>query len=872
MSSDKSSPGQAPAPGTVINGCRIIGEIGAGGMGSVYKAFDESLNRHVAIKIMHQATDNRVGRTRFLREASAIARLDHPGIVKIFSYGEYKDQPFFILELIDGWSIRDFIARCGFIHNTKHSISDLRLSGYIKDAAPGTPYFLQDHLTNPINDPNYPGRVRKLMTSAAAALASAHQQQVIHRDVKASNLLISSDSQVKIIDFGLVKKHGDSELTRPDQFMGTLSYAAPEQLMGERAQITPLTDIYSLGIVIYELACMRHPIRAEDPAAIVAAITRGDFTSPRTLNSHVSEEFAAIIMKCLETDPARRFADAGKLTEALQKHYSAPTWFSGFKEILKGWFLRETPVDSTNPAATPAASLGNESAELDNDSPKAVALRYLDSARKKFFVSFAVIEAIEDLRQAFETDPGNADTLFLLCFALNTIGERAEIKPLIETSAELISRSDEKATGKFMLTRSIFLQRDYEEGRKQSIRLRQIYSDDQDFYFALFFCLETLGNYTEAIAVGDELAKFSRKNNIVAVALSECYFSIMDFVSAIAVLRERIEKYPDFHNLRLKVMQALLLSGRFSEAADEARLSLEKDPTNMLLHFYNGRILSLMGDYQGAFAALRQAVGTPGDEGLRAMGYYSLYRLAEILKKPESAGRSLAQAQKLKPEIAFMTNRQLETHVNSDMLTGIAEEIGNQDWFATARRYAHKICLDTLDIRAYTIGNYGCTSVLALQADGSIKHHAIFSNFNLYEGEELYTQLWLPEMANSPFIDQHGNILTSTFFRIDGKTVGGIVSLTLAEPWNTGQSSHICCRLSDSHLIESGNLKRFVLPHLPQPACRHQAFLIVLPDSAKVSNFSQQPDEIINHKEHQVLCYFPYLAAGAAFSLELSLS
>ena len=871
MNSENSRPGQAPTPGTIINGCRIIGEIGAGGMGSVYKALDESLNRHVAIKIMHQATDNRTGRTRFLREASAIARLDHPGIVKIFSYGEYHEQPYFIMELVEGWSIRDFIARCNFIHSAKHSIDDLRLSGYIKEAAPGTPYFLQDHLTNPVSDPNYPGRVRKLIASAASALASAHQQQVIHRDIKASNLLINSDSRLKLIDFGLVKQHGDSELTRQDHFMGTLSYAAPEQLMGNRAQVTPLTDIYCLGVVMYELVCLRHPIKAEDPAAIVSAIGRGDIESPKDSNPHVSEEFAAIILKCLQTDPANRFASSQELTEALQKHYSAPTWFSGFKEMLKGWFLRETPGETTSPMPALAATSDFEPLASESDSPKAVALKFLDSARKKFFVSFAVIEAIEDLRQAYETDPGNADTLFLMCFALNTIGERAELKPLIERSAELISRSDEKASGKFMLTRLIFLLRDYEEGRRQSIRLRQIYSDDQDFYFALFFCLETLGNYTEAIAVGNELAKFSRKNNIVAVAQSECYFSIMDFDSAIAVLHERIEKYPDYHNLRIMVIQALLLSGRFSEAADAVKQSLSKDPHNVLLQFYNGRVFSLLGDYSEAFAAMRQAVGTPGDEGLRAMAYYSLYRLAELLKKPESAGRFLSQAQKLKPEVAFMTNQQLKAHIETDRLKGIEEEIGHHEWFAAARHYAHKICMDTLDVRAYTIGNYGCTSVLVIQDDDSVRHHAIFSNFNLYEGEELYTQLWLPEMPGSPFVDQYGNILTSTFYPTQGKISGGIVSLTFVEPWNTGQSSYICCRLADSQLIQANGRKKFVLPHLPQPACRHQAFLIVLPAKATPSAYSQQPDEILSYSTHQVLCYFPYLTAGAAFKLEFAL-
>jgi len=869
MSSQNPLIGQAPAPGTIINGCRIIGEIGAGGMGSVYKAFDESLNRHVAIKIMHQATDNRIGRTRFLREASAIARLDHPGIVKIYSYGEYNEQPFFIMELVEGWSIRDFITRCRYIHNSEHSISDLRLSGYIREAAPGTPYFLQDHLTNPVNDPNYPARVRKLMTSAASALAAAHRQQVIHRDIKASNLLINNDTTLKLIDFGLVKKSGDSELTRPDQFMGTLSYAAPEQLMGNRAQITTLTDIYSLGIVMYELVCLRHPITAEDPAAIVSAISRGDITPPKELNAHVSEGFSALIMKCLKTEPAQRFASSDELAEALQEHYSAPTWFSGFKEILKGWFFSETPTENTSPQ--PPRTAQPATTPVENESPKSVALRFLDSARKKFFVSFAVIEAIEDLRQAFELDPGNADTLFLACFALNTIGERAEIKTLIDTSAELISRSDEKASGKFLLTRSIFLLRDYEEGRKQSIRLRQIYSDDQDFHFALFFCLETLGNYNEAIEVGNELARFSRKNNIVAVAQSECYFSVMDFDSAIEVLRERIEKYPDYHNLRLKVIQAQLLSGRFEEAAGETRQSLEKDPNNMLLQFYYGRILSVMERYQEAFDTMRRAVGTPGDEGLRAMGYYSLYRLSEVLEKPESAERFITQARKLKPEIAFMTNLELADHIEKDAMPGIAEELGRREWFATARLYAQKICIDTLDVRAYTIGNYGCTSVLVVQKDGSIKHQAIFSNFNLHEGEELYTQLWLPETPKSPFVDQHGNILTSAFYQTQGKISGGIVSITFAEPWNTGHSSYICCRLSDSWLIEEKSRRKFVLPHLPQPACRHQAFLIVLPNNVNPVAFTQQPDEIVEYKSSKVLCYLPYLTAGATFQLGFEL-
>ncbi len=861
----------APTPGTLINGCKIVAEIGAGGMGSVYKAFDETLSRPVAIKIMHQASDDKIGRTRFLREASAIARLDHPSIVKIFSYGEYNGQPFFIMEHVEGWSIRDFIARCRFIHNAGHSINDLKFSGYIRDAVPGTPWFLQDHANNPLADTDYPTKVRKLMQSAASALAEAHRNGIIHRDIKSSNILISDDTRVKIVDFGLVKQRGDSELTKAEQFMGTLSYAAPEQLMGDRGKVSPQTDIYSLGIVMYELATHIHPIRGEDPAAIVASITLGAIKPPEELNPHISAGFSGIILKCLEKNPARRYQNADKLAEDLQQRASQATWFSGFKDMLKGWFLKESHVLETGSDGSFPIS-GNESPlQADPDSPRAVADKFLSSARQKFFVNFAVIEAIEDLRQAFQIDPDNTDILFLLCFALNTVAESTEIKRLIETSAKMTESSSEKGRGKYELSRQVFLFRDYEEGRKQAIRLKQLYPEDYDFEFALFFCLETLGNYTEAIRVGESLTRRAPENNIVAVAQSECYFSVMDFERAIKVLRERIVRHPDFHNLRLKVIQALLLSGRYEEATNEAEQVLAKDPMNMLMQFYYGRVLSCRNELQKAYGAFRLAVGLPGDEGLRAMGFYSLYRVMELMNRQETAGRHLRQARKIKPNMAFFSLQELQKVVDSELMPGIRDEFADEPWFATVRKYARLICADSADIRSYTIGNYGCTSVLVLNRSGTFTHQVIFSNFNIYDFEELYTQLWLPELASSPFIDENGNILTSVFYRIEGAMGGGIASITLAEPWKSGRGSHICCRLSDGKTAKEAGKTIFVLPELPQPACRRQAFLIVLPSAANTENFSREPDEVVAYEKSRVLCYFPYLTAGEVFSLRFDL-
>lgn len=855
------------AAGTVINGCKVIDEIGAGGMGSVYKAIDESLSRLVAIKIMHQTNNQQTARTRFLREASAIAKLDHPGIIRIFSFGEFNEQPFFIMEYVDGWSIKDFVGRCRLIHLSGHSVQELHLSGYLRDSPDIRSYFRKDPQTNPLQDSDYPARIRKLMFSAASALAAAHQQGIIHRDIKSSNILICDDQRVKVVDFGLVKNRDDSELTRPDQFMGTLSYAAPEQLMGNRGKISALTDIYSLGIVMYELATLQHPIRGEDPAAIIAAITRGDFLAPSAVNPHINKEFESIILKCLAINPENRYKDATELAEALARTGSQPTWFSGFTEILKGWFIKETRPVKQPRDLLPGADDGSLVLLPEPDSQKTASLRFLKTARKKFFHNFAVLEAIEDLKQAYELDPANTDTLFLLCFAHNAIGARSEIKPLIEKSSSLINKESEKDQGKFAMTRDIFLDRDYEEGRKKSIRLQQIYPGDQDFQFALFFCLEALGDYSEAILAGEKLSQLSKKNNIVAVAQSECYFSIMEFDKAIEVLKERIALNPEFHNLRLKCIQAMILSGQLQQARLEAEEVLRQNPLNMLMQFYYGRILGFSGDYELAFTAFRQTVGLPGDESLRAMGYYSIYRLLELQNKPEAAVKYLKQARSIKPEIAFCSNTELKDLVSQQQLASIKEEICSNDWFDCVREYVHKICADSADLRSYTIGNYGCTSVLLLKENDVVEHHTIFSNFNLYESEELFTQLWLPEYPQSPFIDENGNILKSNFFRQEGRLKGGIASITLAAPWNSGFSSHIYCRLADFALSD----REFVLPDLPQPACRRQAFLIVLPKEAKTTNFSKLPDEKVVFTEHQVLCYFPYLLAGETFSLNFAL-
>lgn len=861
--------------GTIINGCKVIDEIGTGGMGSVYKGYDEALSRPVAIKIMHQASDklDQLGKARFQREASAIANLDHSGIVKIYSYGEYEGRPFFVMEYVDGWSIKDFITRINYIKESKDSYELLRQSGYTKDGGPDTPYFLCDHAKDPLKDKEYPHRVRKLMQSAASALACAHQQGIIHRDIKSSNLLIYDDSHLKLIDFGLVKQSGENDLTQHDLFMGTLSYASPEQLMGKRAEISFQSDVYSLGVVMYELATLTKPIHGDDPAAIVASITQGKIKRPRTINPNISRDFDSIIMKCLSRDPARRYVNAGELALALQQEGEQHSWFAGFTEVLKGWFFSEpksakSPIKPKMKPRQKAPKLPTNPSEQTGNLPLTPSQLFLKSARKNFYRNFAISEAVEDLKQSYEIDPTNIDTLFLLAFALLTVSDNGQIKHYIESTEQLIDKNDQYALDKFNLIKTVFLQKDYEDGLRQSDRLHQIYPDDYDIFFTIFFCLATLGDYKLAIQVSNEIKKLGKKNNIISIIQSECYFSVMNFTDAIRVLQDRIAEYPRLYNLQLKIIQSLLFSGRCKEALAKTADILKKDPNNMLMHVNHARAQIFNDDLKSAFNTLRKAVGMPGDDMLKSIGYYNLYNLSDLLGREDKI-KYLKQARQIRPEMAFLSKEELKELIDSEQLKAIADEVNDAVWFPIIRGYARKICMETVSPKAYTIGNYGCTSFFVIDEDGEYSHSSIFSNFNIYDSNELYSQLWLPEIAQSPFIDEKGNILTAKFHQLE-EDGSGIVSIAHKGAWKAGTTSYIYCRYSNGHLTEN-NGTTFAIPPLPQPACLHQAFIIMVPKYFEIESFSKEPVEVISFTDYNVVCYYPFLYGGQIFKAELKL-
>ncbi len=258
----------------------ILEQLGEGGMAVVYKAYDTRLERNVAIKIImpyRQHTEKFL--QRFQREARALAKLSHPNILKIFDYGEHDDTPYLVMEYIQG--------------------------GTLSQKLTGKPMDWQTSA--------------RLLAQVARALESAHQQSIIHRDVKPANILISNDRELLLSDFGIAKLiAGDEEtvdLTGSGVGIGTPQYMAPEQGFGSSDE---RSDVYSLGVIYYEMVTGHKPFEADTPMAIMLKKNTEPLPRPTQYNKALPEYVENVLIKSLARDPNHRYVDMGTFARALE--------------------------------------------------------------------------------------------------------------------------------------------------------------------------------------------------------------------------------------------------------------------------------------------------------------------------------------------------------------------------------------------------------------------------------------------------------------------------------------------------------------------------------------------------------------------------
>lgn len=264
---------------------RVIREIGRGGMGIVYEAIQEPLGRKVAVKVLprHAHCDAK-SRHRFLREACLVARLQHPNIVPIHFVGEHEGVPYYVMALIDGQGLDRLLA----------------------DPTESRP-----------DEPGERARwAADLARQAARALAHAHGQQILHRDIKPANLLLDSAGTLWLADFGLAKLADDLSLTASGELPGTLRYLAPECL---NAEADERSDIYSLGLTLYELLVGRPAFLELDRVRLLHQIESQHIPSPRRLDRAIPRDLETIVLKATAREPRARYATAAELADDLER-------------------------------------------------------------------------------------------------------------------------------------------------------------------------------------------------------------------------------------------------------------------------------------------------------------------------------------------------------------------------------------------------------------------------------------------------------------------------------------------------------------------------------------------------------------------------
>ncbi len=288
--------GRALAPGTVVAGkYRINGEIGRGGMGVVYEAEDLRLKRPVALKFLPaELTDNPEARQRFVHEAQAASILDNPHICTIHEIGEGEDGRMFIaMALCHGESLRTMIRR----------------------------------------GPVAPAEALSLAAQVAEGLAAAHAAGIVHRDIKPANILVTREGTARIADFGLAKIAGEARLTRDGRAVGTVAYMSPEQLQG--AEVDARSDVWSLGVVLYEMLTGRLPFRGDNEHSLAYAIVNAGTPSFEGLLPGPPPGCAEVLERALAPDPAGRYASAVELAEALEA-VSEGAGYSGHVHVVTG--------------------------------------------------------------------------------------------------------------------------------------------------------------------------------------------------------------------------------------------------------------------------------------------------------------------------------------------------------------------------------------------------------------------------------------------------------------------------------------------------------------------------------------------------------
>ncbi|MBK8177762.1 MAG: serine/threonine protein kinase [Planctomycetes bacterium] len=341
---------------------RLLARLGGGGMGVVYRAVQEPLGRSVALKVIRpESLYFPKARERFRREAEAVAKLQHPGIVPIHTVGEAQGVPYFAMELFEGATLAEVIERLA--GRAPESLSGADLAALLRPPQAPRASLRAATETEDARAQVFEGTwvqaAVRVAIQVALALAHAHSRGVLHRDVKPSNIALTADGRARLFDFGLAAVEGGADgaagarVTATGAALGTLLYMSPEQVRGDTRAVGEASDVYSLGVTLYEALTLQVPYLETNTSATRQAIEAGRPDSIRARNRAVPRELETVCLQAMERDPKRRYRDAASFARDLENVLARRP----IEARPPGMLLRTRLWVARNPALASSAAL-----------------------------------------------------------------------------------------------------------------------------------------------------------------------------------------------------------------------------------------------------------------------------------------------------------------------------------------------------------------------------------------------------------------------------------------------------------------------------------------------------------------------------------
>ncbi len=641
----------------------IVNEIGRGGMGIVYRAWQVSLRRTVALKVLPAGPSRRrLAVRRFRTEAQAVGKLHHTNVVRIHAQGEFEGHLYYAMELIQGPSLD------AAIHKQHGSLSSAVRS---------------EHFANkPRKDEAY-RHIARLIAGVADGLAHAHEHGVTHRDIKPHNLLLGPDGELHITDFGLAHLTEEPHLTMSGEVMGTAAYLSPEQIRGDAAQVDNRTDIYSLGATLYEVIALRRPFKGEARDQILNSVCTTDPPAPRRWDKRIPRDLETICLRAMEKSPPRRYRSAAAMADDLRRFADGRPILSrrvSPPEIVLKWVRRHRAATAAMVATAAAIILAAGLIQHAGASRRREAHNLLETAyerlaylnyRKPDLVADAIeqaellgadpvelnrikalaclgasdeSDAIEHLRAVLAQTPNDARALYMLAWAQWRTGDHTVS---LETfhGADLLG-GPKTADAWFFRGLAAHFDRPLvavdSYRRANALRARE-----DEFYPQAVLHLARA--YNQQVYVTRNVDSLAEAEGNLQQLIEHGYYGAYPYYLLSITHRLAAETYeadPTASNHNL-------VSHHFAESLEWARKGQLEDPTDEPSVTAEAECLESMGMYEEAIAARTRAIALTESDRRQWAGHHYRWRLYYWTDQLDAALADLEACQAVSPDRRF---------------------------------------------------------------------------------------------------------------------------------------------------------------------------------------------------------------------------